>query len=292
MDIVIAYVDGQDPLWQEDYRKNAGSPYNAKRYRDWGTLKYLLRGIEANMPFIRKVYLVVSRESQVPEWVDRMNLHIVLHRDIIPERFLPVFNSTAIELFFYRIPGIDEEFIYFNDDMFPVRACAPEHFFRNGKAAVKFRRCLFASNLFKKHCRNADSLARMAARRPQRAGFIRPQHACYPALKSCCEDLFACEESSLLNSITPLRKNININFYVFPDYAFYKGRTFRRKISNRHFSTKVASADKVCAFLANPDRDFVCINDVNMSPDKYLLYRTKLLAAFEEAFPQKSRFEL
>ena len=68
MDAVITYVDGNDPVWKQDYEKTTNVPVMEKRFRDWGTLKYLLRGIEAKMPFIRNVYLVVSHPSQVPEW--------------------------------------------------------------------------------------------------------------------------------------------------------------------------------------------------------------------------------
>ena len=113
MDAVITYVNGLDPVWQKDYEKHTNIPALEKRFRDWGTLKYLLRGIEKYMPFIRNVYLVVSHESQVPEWTDCNNLHIVLHKDIIPAEYLPTFNSTAIEMFLHRIEGLDEEFLYF-----------------------------------------------------------------------------------------------------------------------------------------------------------------------------------
>ena len=80
MDIVITYVDGNDPIWKADYEKYTNVPVMQKRFRDWGTLKYLLRGIEVYMPFIRNVYLVVSHQSQVPSWADRDNLKIVLHK--------------------------------------------------------------------------------------------------------------------------------------------------------------------------------------------------------------------
>ena len=71
MDAVITYVDGNDSAWKQDYEKTTNVPVMEKRFRDWGTLKYLLRGIETKMPFIRNVYLVVSHTSQVPEWVDQ-----------------------------------------------------------------------------------------------------------------------------------------------------------------------------------------------------------------------------
>ena len=55
MDIVITYVDGNDPLWREDYERCLNVPLLNKRYRDWGTLRYLFRGIEKYMPYIRNV---------------------------------------------------------------------------------------------------------------------------------------------------------------------------------------------------------------------------------------------
>lgn len=292
MDAVITYVNGLDPLWQEAYRSRLGEGMNGKHFRDWGTLKYLLRGIETHMPFIRNVFLVVSGESQVPEWADRANLRVVFHRDIIPGRFLPVFNSTAIEMFLHRIPGLDEEFIYLNDDIFPLRDSRPECFFRDGKAAVSFHRHLLASGMYKNHCRNADRLARNAAGLPSSLMYMRPQHACETMLRSVCEELHAREGEAIEESVSPVRSLANYNFNLFIDYAFHTGKTFARKVSNKHFSTAVASAAKVCSFIAAPKADFVCINDVNMPEDRFRMFRDRLLDAFDKAFPAKSRFEL
>ena len=130
MDAVITYVDGLDPIWQAEYASAVGGEILAKRYRDWGTLRYLLRGIEKHIPSVENVYLLVSGISQVPAWIDKDQVRVVLHKEIIPEVFLPTFNSTTIEMFMHRIPGLDEQFIYFNDDMFPVLDCSPEDFFR------------------------------------------------------------------------------------------------------------------------------------------------------------------
>ena len=292
MDAVITYVNGLDQAWQEAYRSCLGEDMNGKHFRDWGTLKYLLRGIEVHLPFVRNVFLVVSGESQVPEWADRTNLKVVFHSDIIPSRFLPVFNSTAIEMFLHRIPGLDEEFIYLNDDFFPVRDCRPEFFFRDGKAAASFHHHLLASGMYKSHCRNADRLARKAAGLAPSLLYLRPQHTCGAMLRSVCEELHAREGDTIEASVSPVRSMDNFNYYLFMDYAFHTGRTFARKVSNRHFSTAVASAKKVCAFIAAPDADFACINDVNMSEDRFREFRDSLLEAFAAALPVKSRFEL
>ncbi len=44
-------------------------------------------------------------------------LIIITHKDIIPEIYLPTFNSLCIELYLYNIPNLSNNFIYFNDDM-------------------------------------------------------------------------------------------------------------------------------------------------------------------------------
>ena len=292
MDIVITYVDGNDPVWKQDYEKTTNVPVMEKRFRDWGTLKYLLRGIQTKMPFIRNVYLVVSHPSQVPQWVDQDELKIVLHKDIIPEEFLPTFNCNPIEMHLHRIQGMDEEYIYFNDDMFPVGDCKPEDFFRDGKPVIGYYTHLFASGMYKKICRNSDRLARKALGMKKSCFFTRPQHICSPMLKSQCDELYAKVEDEIRKtSAERTRTEENLNQYLFLDYMNYKGMVIRKKISNKHFSVAIASADSLRDFLHNPTRNLVCINDVRLSESRYETLRGAILNAFESAFPDKSRFE-
>jgi hypothetical protein len=293
MDIVITYVDGNDPVWKKDYEKTTNVPVMEKRFRDWGTLKYLLRGIETKMPFIRNVYLVVSHPSQVPQWVDKEHLNIVLHSDIIPAEFLPTFNCNPIEMHLHRIAGLDEEYLYFNDDMFPVGDCKPTDFFRDGRPVIGYYRHLFASGMYKKICRNSDRLARKALGIKSSLCFTRPQHICSPMLKSQCEELYAkVEEEIRKTSATRTRTAENLNQYLFMDYMNYKGMVIKEKISNKHFSVAVASPESLREFLLKPTRNLVCINDVHLSEKKYQKLHSAILNAFEMAFPEKSRFEL
>lgn len=292
MDVVITYVDGNDPLWQQDYREYAGHRALVKRFRDWGTLKYLLRGIESNMPFIRNVYLVVSRPSQIPSWADTENLKIVLHKDIIPEEFLPTFNSTSIEMFLHRIDGLDEEYLYFNDDMFPVSKCIPEDFFRDGRGVIGMSRHLLAYGMYKKQCRNSDRLARKASELKFTPFFIRPQHICSPMLKSECESVFAKVKTEILSSVSRLRTNDNYNQYLYIDYMYHRGRLIPEKISNKHFSVAVAGAEKIASFIRRPYRKMCCINDVHLPEEKFVYMRDTILAAFDDVLPIKSRFEI
>jgi len=291
VDVVITYVDGNDPLWQADYAAvNGGKPL-VKRYRDWGTLPYLLRGIREFMPFVDNVYLLVSRESQIPSWADTQRLNIVCHRDIMPASCLPTFNSASIELFLHRIPGLKERYIYFNDDNFPVSMMKEEDFFIDGKAVSGYSNCILALNVFKKHTRGSDRFARKAAGMSSSLFFKRPQHSCAPMLRSLCEELYDAHTDEIIATATPLRRSCNLNQYVYRDYALFKGVAVNRRISNKHISMASSSAEKIKRFLASPTANLVCINDVQMSDEKAAVLHEAIHKSFGLMFPKKSEFE-
>jgi len=291
MDAVITFVDGNDPFWQQDYRAARREPVLTKRYRDWGTLPYLLRGIQRHMPFIEKVFLVVSRESQVPAWADRGRLNVVLHADIFPPECLPSFNSTGIEMFLHRIPGLSEQYLYFNDDFFPVMDASAEDFFPGGQAAIGYSRHLLALGLYKRHTRNSDHLARATLGQRPRPWFLRPQHTCSPMLRSVCEELYRKQEAQILASVTPLRASGNYNQYLYLDYQLLSGRGRIRRLSNQHVSLASVTPAALAEAIREPRRKILCINDVEMSEDRYLSLREAMLSAFADHFPEKSRFE-
>ena len=292
MDIVITYVNGLDPVWQADYERYTNTPLLEKRFRDWGTLRYLFRGIAENMPFIRKVHLIVSGESQVPEWVNREEVNVVLHKDIIPAEFLPTFNCNPIEMCLHRIEGLDEEYLYFNDDMFPMRPCEPTDFFREGRGVIGMSRHLLAHDMYKKICRNSDSLARKALGKRHCCLFLRPQHICSPMLRSECERLYAIVEPQIRASMTRVRTEDNLNQYLYLDYMYLRGKIIAERISKKHFSLGIASASKLHCFIEQPSHKMTCINDVQLSEERYTELRTTLLSSFDNRFPQKSKFEI
>lgn len=291
MDIVITYVNGLDPLWQKDYEAHTSIPVLTKRFRDWGTLRYLMRGIEVNMPFIRKVHLVVARDSQVPKWVNRDVVNVVLHEDIIPAEFLPTFNCNPIEMHLHRIKDLDEEYMYFNDDVFPMLPCKPTDLFIDGKGVLGMSRHLLSLDMFKKICRNSDVVARKALGKRPQITFLRPQHVCTPMLKSECCELYESVEQDIRSSISKTRTAKNISQYVFLNYMYLKGKLINRRLSKRHFSLGITSVEKLRKFITNPDRMFTCINDVQLSEERYEELRRVLIESFDTRFPNKSKFE-
>lgn len=291
MDIVITYVNSLDPEWQKEYEKYTNTPILEKRFRDWGTLRYLMRGIEKNMPFIRKVHLVVAQESQIPEWIDRNEVHVVLHSDIIPAEYLPTFNCNPIEMHLHRIEGLDEEFLYFNDDMFPLKPCSPGEFFCEGRGVIGMSHHLLSLDMYKKICRNSDNAARNALGMKGTVCFLRPQHICSPMLKSMCEEVYDKSERLILNTLTRTREDNNLNQYLFLDYMYLKGKILNRRLSKKHLSLGIASASKLRRFLEHPTHTLACINDVQMSEERYREIRDTLLEAFDRILPQKSKYE-
>lgn len=290
MDAVITYVNGLDPVWREEYSRALDIPALDKRFRDWGTLRYLLRGIDTHMPFIRNVYLVVSGITQVPDWAsDR--LKVVTHKDIIPEEFLPTFNSTTIEMFLHRIPDLDECFIYFNDDMFPVAPCEESDFFRDGKIVIGFSFHLFAGGMYKRQCRNSDRMARKALGLGNSLLFVRPQHICSPMFRSAGEEIMAKMRDEIFATLSQTRTMSNLNQYLFLDYLFHQGKAVRERLSGKFFSIATSSAASIGKFLDAPSRKLVCINDVHLKEESFLSERKILLDSFERVLSVKSRFE-
>lgn len=134
IDLVYLWVNGNDPQWVAKRDACIGRPTgkqeNCKgRFADNGDLRYSLRSIEKNAPWIRKVFIVT--DNQVPDWLDTTNprVQIVDHSEILPEECRPCFNSSLIEQFLYRIPGLSEHFLYSNDDMYINRPVTPATFF-------------------------------------------------------------------------------------------------------------------------------------------------------------------
>ena len=292
MDIVITYVNGLDPVWQAEYAKHTNTPILEKRFRDWGTLKYLFRGIEKNMPFIRKVHLVVSGESQVPEWLNRKEVNVVLHKDFIPEHLLPTFNCNPIEMHLHNIEDLDEEYLYFNDDIFPLMPCKATDFFCEGRGILGMSHHIFSFDMFKKICRNSDNSARRALGLKPGLLFLRPQHICTPMLKSEVTALYSQIGDEIVGSMTKTRTAKNLNQYLYLDYMYLKGRIINRRQPSRHFSMGVASPEKIESYLRNPKRALVCINDVHLSDSKYRAMHEMLHRTFEQVFPDKSKYEI
>lgn len=133
IDFVVTWVDGSDPNWireKREYELEDGKNDSSEaRYRDWGLLKYLFRGFEANAPWVHKIHFVTW--GHVPDWLNTNHpkLNVVKHEDFIPKSFLPTFNSNVIDWNLFRIKELSENFVLFNDDTLLISCTQPKDFF-------------------------------------------------------------------------------------------------------------------------------------------------------------------
>ncbi len=148
IDAVIAWVDGHDPahrrkrrLWQARavgaLHENAVNPH---RWAEADELGFCLRAMALNAPWLRRIFIVTDAQRPAlpdlpPAFAARIG--IIDHREIFAGTgaALPSFNSLAIETALWRIPGLSERFLYFNDDVFLTAPLQPADMFE-GSAPV------------------------------------------------------------------------------------------------------------------------------------------------------------
>ena len=123
IDIVFTYVDGNDPNFirkKIKYSKENNIKFNPSiRYENINEIYFSVNSVIKFIPWINKIYIVT--DDQIPPIDENLiksgKVEIVYHKKIIPEKYLPTFNSDTIESFLHKIPNLSEVFLYNNDDM-------------------------------------------------------------------------------------------------------------------------------------------------------------------------------
>lgn len=197
IDVVITWVNGDDPAHaakREAYRILTGkkpqtAATKARRFTDNGELRLCLRSIRTHAPWVRYVWLIT--DDQRPDWFDPEiasdhGVHLVNHRQIFAghEDLLPTFNSLSIETMLWRIDGLAEHFIYFNDDFMLVGPCPRETFFTNDGRPVLRGRWSSASPETKLTFHSTNKVVAAKMMGGSRARFFSPMHVAYPMRRS------------------------------------------------------------------------------------------------------------
>ena len=232
VDFVLPYVNCLSQKWQNTYidfcKKNGYADrvknFNPERYRDWGFFRYAFRGIEYNLPFINKIYLILQDEDQIPQWMKTDKIQIVYHKDFIPSEYLPTYNSTTIEMFLDKIPGLSEHFIYSNDDIYPLLKMQAEHFFtEDGKVKIGFReRVLSGYGQFDLVCcRCYNEVQLLTKFRDTTPQYLTPYHEFTPMIKSHLTKVNELFGDRIEKGISAFREPKNHNQYIY-SYIDYK----------------------------------------------------------------------
>ena len=334
VDFVIIWVDGNDPewlkekeFWEHERNKAGRDPFadwnrGDVRYRDWNTLKYFFRGVERFAPWAGDIWFVTW--GHVPSWLntDHDKLHIVNHRDYIPEEYLPTFNSHTIELNLHRIKGLSEQFVYFNDDMFLLSPTLKTDFFKGElpcDSAVlnpvpmtrKVRHAeinnvgiindhfdkntVVRKNFFKwMNPLYGKYLLRNVLLAPWHrfVGFYE-QHLPTSFLKTTFEEVWAAEEKELDGTCRcRFREEWNVNQWLMKNWQLAKGCFSPRPLSvgKMFVYGENGNYDQVLREIRSGKNKMMCINDGDT--DDFELRKQQLLDAFETVLPDRSGYEL
>lgn len=329
IDFVVTWVDGKDPAWRrerEKYSPEISDDNREERYRDFGLFRYWFRSVEKFAPWVRKVHLITW--GHVPGWLktDCPKLNVVRHEDIIPKEFLPTFNSNVIEIYMYRIKGLAEQFVYFNDDIYLTGPVKPEFFFREGlpcdmlalQPVVANRDNPVMSHLF---LNNALVLSKYFDKRenvrsqpgsyfhigyplmyfcynlleltfPRFTGFYTV-HGPMPFLKSTFQELWEKEGEALKKmSGNRFRSQEDLTPYLFREYQKLSGR-FRPKNVQRTFEyfPMDCRTDRLLRTIRKQKKKAICINDGSIPENQAEEAGRAIRGAFQQILPFVSGFE-
>ena len=330
IDFVVTWVDGNDPAWQAEkakYDPTCKKGNTDARYRDWDQFMYWFRAVEKYAPWVRYVHLVTW--GHLPAWlnIDHPKLRIVNHKDYIPSVFLPTFSSIPLELNIFRIPGLSEHFVYFNDDMYVARPTRPEDFFSSGEpkhsaiaAPVRNYRYNgpFAHQLFSNigminsvfdfcasvekhpeqwfsHYYGKQRLYNKNAYCDAYMSGMFFSHLGVPYRKSTCKKVWYVFEKEMNETcLHRFRTPTDIMHQLFSLWEIMNG-TFcpvEPSYYGMKFGTLSKELGKIEEAFSNEAYRMICLNDsVDVTEENYPEIKAELDRILQKTFPEKSSFE-
>ncbi len=327
IDFVVTWVDPSDPKWQSEKRKYyPESLYiqdtSDKRYRDWGIFPYWFRAVDRYAPWVDKIHLVTF--GHIPHWlnINHPKIRIVRHTDFMPPQYLPVFSSHPLELNLHRIPGLAEQFVYFNDDVLLNKPAKPQDFFEHGLPRDFFtfgvlsgsmdytfahiyinnnyiinrnfninninKRCLF--NL---KCSLASNLRNLILSQRNSISPLRNKHMSISFLKSSFirvwEKEYAVLDATCHHRFRDIR---DVSPYLIREWQLLESRFV--PCSDKDFGIYCYAGTENPKVKNNLGKYYrmICINDTEVPESSFESYKLELNNILQQQFPHKSEFEL
>ncbi|CAM4843312.1 unnamed protein product [Rotaria magnacalcarata] len=335
-DIVYTYVNGSNEKYirEKDYwfsidRPLLGSNRLHERHsissslsKDNNELCFSLRSIEKFMPsFQGHIYVVTD---QIPNWLNvsmpQSQLRVISTQKIMDNRYLPTFNSHAIEANLHKIPHLKEFYLYFNDDYILGSPVFIEDFFIDGKCPVIYGDDRLTSNtnltlnIHKKAMLNTNALldgllSKVNASVNDSDRRFLP-HAPHPIRKSIAEEVWVSKFADIQREQSSHRfrdmNDVHPTYFVsrflieqsnacveqrrmksacFPDGPDFCNQVLKNKyLKVKRFFNRLRSRSRMPKFLS--------INDRTNANYKYQdRIHWELQRFLKEMFPQKSKFE-
>ena len=331
-DIVVLWLDGTDKVWLRTRKKwqeklcPEVKLNNNNRYQDWNNLKYWFRAVESNMPWIRKIFLVTC--GHLPSFLrtDHPKLSVVRHEEFIPYDYLPTFQANPIDLNLHRIPGLSEEFVYFNDDMFPLVPIEEEYYFQNGIVCDEAVETPIIPKIFgdvSQFTWNMKALdmaiinRNFSKREVQKkyrdkwffSGYedlvernqsseywddftgIRDPHLPCSFKKSTFEKVWDVEYEVLDGTcMDKFRSMGNVNQWLMRYWQLCEGNFIPRRTLGKSYVVTIENYRDIANVIKNRNQQMICLNE-QCNEDEFEIIRDEINRALEELLPQKSSYE-
>lgn len=132
IDAVICWADAAHPRWEDTYNQHAklhGQHYDRERFQSPDELKFALRSLARNAPWLRRI-VVVTTFGDCPPWVDpvaaaaaKPPIHFISNAAILPPNpAMPVaFNSIALQFSLDAIPNLAPWLLLLDDDCYLLK---------------------------------------------------------------------------------------------------------------------------------------------------------------------------
>lgn len=307
IDVVYTWVDGTDPDWQRRRAQVTGETYHeesasAARFLSRDELRYSLRSVHANAPWVRNIFIVT--DDQTPDWLDtsQPNLRVVSHKEIFSDpSVLPVFNSHAIESQLHHIDGLAEHFVYFNDDMFIGRPLNPQAFFlANGLSQFFLSQGQVPLGGVSPDDTPVDAACKNNRRLIEdRFGVTITQvfqHVPYALRRSVMNEIeadFPVEYAATMASRFRSQQDLSTVSNLCHYYAYHSGRALPGAVRYGYIQLAVPDlAARLSRVLARRDWDAFCLNDAYSTEEELAYQHAVLLPFLESYFPVASPYEL
>ncbi|MFI7668027.1 stealth family protein [Nocardia sp. NPDC049526] len=307
IDLVFSWVDGTDPEFRArragmlaQVVVGEGDDADA-RIRQIDELKYALRSVYKNAPWIRRIF--IATDSAVPEWLDEHpRVTVVRAVDHFSDTSgLPTFNSHAVECQLQHIDGLSEHFLYSNDDMFFARPVRPSMFFSPAGVSrfieAGTRIGPGRNNEWRSGFENAARVNReLLARRFGHVIIRHLEHTPVPLRRSVLlemEQEFATDFARTRASRFRAATDISVTNSLYHYYAMLTGRAVPQEMARMRYvdTTSQRGLALLDALAENREVDFFCLNDGSF-PEVTEADRVRAVSEFLSAyFPEHAPWE-
>lgn len=299
VDIVYTWVNNNDTdwvnLWNSTYPAN---PFDPDRYSSKDELLYSIRALTKFLPWFHKLYIVSNCKR--PDWLKHNHkIEWVDHRDIFPNNEdLPTFNSHAIESCLHRIDGLNEKFIYLNDDMIINAPCYYHDFYDSSERSIAHLEpygMILDDNEYDKNkdylkpSINCNNLVKKFA--PSYLSTKLHKHSPYALIKSTLtkiEDEFQEHFDSTRSNKIRAQDDINVTSFLYHHYSLANGLAV-----NGEFSYLIVRPSNIQNLEGNNIRKYkyLCFNDGDGS-SKNNSYINKYFKLMNIIHPHKCHLEI